>query len=126
MSPNDWQADKPLIVDTNTVLSGLVGGVTRKLLLESDRELQYPAQSFDEIERNKGVIQERANLSATTIDTLLETIFKNISLVPKSQVLQYREEAMMVKSPHPDANPDRPFHDRDESDVVFLAAAEPV
>ncbi|WP_224829458.1 hypothetical protein, partial [Saliphagus infecundisoli] len=68
MSPNDWQADKPLIVDTNTVLSGLVGGVTRKLLLESDRELQYPAQSFDEIERNKGVIQERANLSATTID----------------------------------------------------------
>ncbi|MFC6766641.1 PIN domain-containing protein, partial [Natrinema soli] len=122
MSLNDWKTDRPLVVDSNTVLSGLVGGITRKLLLESDRKLQYPAQSFDEIERNRGVIQERSNLSATTIDTLLETIFKNISLVPKSQVIQYREEAMTAKSPHPDANPERPFIERDENDMVFLAA----
>ena len=56
MSPNDWQRDKPLVTDTNTVLSALVGGTTRKLILDLDRDLRYPEQSFDEIQRNLGVI----------------------------------------------------------------------
>lgn len=123
MSPNDWQTGRPLVVDTNTVLSALVGGVTRKLFLESDRELHYPEQSFDEIERNRGVIQERSGLSATTIDTLVETVFKNVSLVPESRVVRYVDEAAIARSPHPDADTGRPFVERDENDVVFLATA---
>lgn len=123
MSQTDWQTDSPLVVDTNTVLSALVGGVTRKLVLESTRELWYPEQSFDEIERNRGIVQERSDLSATTIDTLIETIFKNVSLVPESAVIQCREEALTATSPHPDAHPERTFIERDENDVVFLAAA---
>jgi len=67
MSRNDWQADKPLILDTNTALSGLIGGATRKLIFEVDRDLRYPEPSFEEIQRNRGVIQERAGLSATAI-----------------------------------------------------------
>lgn len=75
MSPSDWQSDRPLVVDTNTVLSGLIGGVTRSLLFELDRELCYPEPSLDEIYRNRSVIQERAGLSATAIDELFDRSF---------------------------------------------------
>ena len=65
MSRNDWQADNPLVLDTNTALSGRIGGATRKLILDVDRDLRFPEPSFDEIRRNRSVIQERAGLSVT-------------------------------------------------------------
>lgn len=48
MSQNDWQTSKPLVLDTNTALSGLIGSGTRKLILEIDRALHYPEPSFEE------------------------------------------------------------------------------
>jgi predicted nucleic acid-binding protein len=123
MSRNDWQADKPLILDTNTALSGLIGGATRKLILEVDRDLRYPEPSFEEIQRNRGVIQERAVLSATAIDELIDRLFKNITLVAESDVLTGYQTAAEATSPHPDADQQRHFEDRDEDDVVFLATA---
>jgi len=123
MSHNDWQNNRTLVVDTNTALSGLIGGVTRRLLFELDRELCYPEPSLDEIYRNRGIIQERAGLSATAIDELLDRLFKQITVVPEADVVREFDTAAETTSPHPDADPGRQFIDRDEEDVVFLAAA---
>ncbi|SFS00111.1 Predicted nucleic acid-binding protein, contains PIN domain [Halomicrobium zhouii] len=123
MSQNDWQESRPLVIDTNTALSGLIGGATRKLIVDLERDLRYPEPSFEEIRRNRGVIQERAGLSATAIDELIDRLFKNITLVPEADVLlQYRTAAEATSS-HPDADQERQFEGRDEDDVVFLAAA---
>jgi predicted nucleic acid-binding protein len=123
MSQNDWQTSKPLVLDTNTALSGLIGGATRKLILEIDRALRYPEPSFEEIQRNRGVIQERSGLSATDIDELIDRLFKNITLVPEADILLEYRTAAKATSPHPDADQQRLFEDRDEDDVVFLATA---
>ena len=123
MSHNDWQNNRPLVVDTNTALSGLIGGVTRRLLFELDRELCYPEPSLDENHRNRGLIQERAGLSATAIDELLDRLFNQITVIPEAKVIRKFETASEATSPHPDADPDRQFVDRDEGGVVFLAAA---
>lgn len=123
MSQNDWQASRPLVLDTNTALSGLIGGATRKLILESERDLRYPEPSFEEIDRNRGVIQKRADLSATAIDTLVDRLFADVTLVPEADVLRHWETASSATSPHPDADHGRRFDERDEDDVVFLAAA---
>ena len=123
MSHSDWQSNKPLVVDSNSALSGLIGGVTRRLLFELDRELCYPEPSLDEICRNRGVIQERAGLSVTTIDELLDRLFNQITVVPEATVIREFETAAQATSPHPDADPGRQFVDRDEGDVVFLATA---
>lgn len=110
-------------MDTNTALSALIGGATRTLILELDRDLHYPEPSYDEIRRNRDVVQERAGVSPTTVDELVETVFKNVTLVPEPAVVRNRKRAAEATSPHPDANPDRTFRERDEADVVFLAAA---
>lgn len=123
MSQNDWQSNRPLVIDTNTVLSALVGGTTRRLLFELNRNRCYPEPSLDEINRNRGAIQERAGLSATAIDELLERLFNQITVVPEATVVREFETAAQATSPHPDANPDRQFIDRDKGDVVFLATA---
>lgn len=123
MSQRDWQTDKPLVLDTNTALSGLIGGITRKLILNLDRELRYPEPSFEEIERNRGIIQERANVTATTVDDLIDRLFKNITLVPEATVVRTLDTAATTTSPHPDANRTRTFAERDGDDVVFLATA---
>lgn len=123
MSLSDWQANNPIVVDTNTALSALIGGTTRELVIELDRDLMYPEPSYDEIERNRGVIQERAGLSATGIDALIDTIFKHIELVPEKEVLRNHEQAYNATTPIDDADEQRIFGDRDEDDVVFLATA---
>lgn len=123
MSQNDWQNDRPLVLDTNTALSGLIGGVSRKLVFELERNLYYPEPSLDEIKRNRGIIQERAGLSATATDELIERLFRNVTLVSDATVVRHLDTAANAASPHPDADQDRPFSDRDEADVVFLSAA---
>lgn len=123
MSQSDWHADRPLVLDTNTALSGLIGGIPRKLIANLDRELQYPEPSFVKINRNRGVVQERANLTATAVDDLIDRLFKHITLVPEANVVQALETAATTTSPHPDADHTRSFAERDEEDVVFLATA---
>ena len=111
------------MLDTNTVLSGLIGGTTRQLLFELDRDLRYPEPSFAEIQRNRGVIQERAGLSATATDELIDGLFDGIVFVPETDVLMHYRTAAKAMSPHPDADHERQFKDRDQDDVVFLATA---
>lgn len=123
MSQRDWQKSNPLVLDTNTALSGLIGGPTRKLILELERDLCFPGPSFKEITRNRGVVQERANLSATAIDELVDRLFKNVTLIPEADIVRHYETAATATSPHPDADSERPFAHRDEGDVVFLATA---
>lgn len=126
MSQSDWQADRPLVLDTNTALSGLIGGVTRKLIVNLDRDLRYPEPSFEEINRNRGVVQERANITATAVDDLIDRLFKNITLVPEATVVRTLDIAAAATSPHPDADHTRSFAERDEDDVVFLATAHAI
>lgn len=123
MSLRDWQTNNPIVIDTNTALSALIGGTTRKLIIELDRELRYPEPSYTEIRRNRGVIQERAGLSATEIDALIDTIFKHITLVPEQDVLLNYEQAYNATTPIADADNQKSFGNRDEDDVVFLASA---
>lgn len=69
------------------------------------------------------MIRERAGLSATDIDELIERLFENITLVPEADILLQYRTAAKATSPHPDADQQRHFEDRDEDDVVFLATA---
>lgn len=124
MSRNDWQADNPLVLDTNTALSGRIGGATRKLILDVDRNLRFPEPSFDEIRRNRSVIQERAGLSVTAIDELIDRLFKNITLVPEEDVLMDYQTAAEATSPHPDADHQRHFEDRSERDASETRAGD--
>lgn len=69
------------------------------------------------------MIQERAGLSATATDELIDRLFASISFVPETDVLMHYQTAAKATSPHPDADHERQFKDRDEDDVVFLATA---
>lgn len=123
MSLSDWRADKPLIIDTNTTLSALIGGTARELILELDRELWYPEPAYIEIQRNRGIIQERSGLPATKIENLIDILFNHIELVPEENVVVNYDTAYNTTTPLGDADPNKLFGDRDEDDVVFLAAA---
>lgn len=123
MSPIDWPSDRPLVCDTNVVLSALIGGIARQVIFELDRPLHYPEPSFDEINRNRAELQARSGLSGTAIDAVLDRLFTRIALVPQPVILTVLGRAERARSPHPDADPDRPFVSRDQGDVVFLATA---
>lgn len=50
------------------------------------------------------MIRERAGLSATDIDELIERLFENITLVPEADILLQYRTAAKATSPHPDAD----------------------
>lgn len=69
------------------------------------------------------MIQERSGLDATTVDELIEIVFKRIEMVPEVDIVTAYPRAADATSPVPDADPNVRFIDRDSDDVVFLAAA---
>ena len=122
-SPSGWSGDDSLVCDTNIVLSGLLGGTTRQLMFDIDRELLYPEASLEEIKRNRAAIRARSGLETHEINAMLERVIAQLTIVPTSSFRETIPRAATATSPHPNADPTRPFAQRDRGDVIFLAVA---
>ena len=81
-SPSGWPSDNPLVCDTNIVLSGSLGGTTRQLIFEIDRELHYPEASLIELKRNRSEIQARSGLGTHESNAMLERVLAQLTTVP--------------------------------------------
>ena len=57
------------------------------------------------------------------INAMLKRVIAQFTIVPTSSFQTTIPRAATATSPHPDADPTRPFAQRDCGDVIFLAAA---
>jgi len=102
----------PIVVDTNILLSALIAdSKTRELIVGIDRQLVVPEAIHREIEKYRDMIREKSSLTDEELDTLLETLFKYIQIVPDEQLEDHLTESK------------EELADIDEDDVIFLAAA---
>lgn len=103
---------EPVVVDTNILLSALISdSKTRSLVVNLDHQLVAPEDIHTEIKDYRGLIREKSGLDHESLETLLNTLFKYIQLVPTEELEPYLEEAR------------NELAEVDEDDVVFLAAA---
>ena len=103
---------KPIVVDTNILLSALIAdSKTRNLVVNLDHQLVAPEPIYDEVEEYRGLIQEKSGLDRGAVDTLLNTLFKYIEIIPTEDVEQFIDQA------------NKELGEIDKDDVVFLAAA---
>ena len=106
-SPSGWSSDDPLVCDTTIVLSGLLGGATRRLIFDIDRELHHPAASMNEINRTRTEIRARSRLGTHEISGMLEPVLAQFTIVPTSSFRKTIPRAATATSPHPHADPHR-------------------
>jgi predicted nucleic acid-binding protein len=103
---------EPVVVDTNVILSATIAdSKTRELVVNLDQQLVAPEAIHAEIGNYRELITEKSGLSGEELDTLLNTLFKYIKLVPDNEV---REEL---------GTAERELEGVDMDDAVFLAAA---
>ncbi|MFH1247426.1 MAG: PIN domain-containing protein [Candidatus Micrarchaeota archaeon] len=95
-----------LVVDTNIVISAIIrDATTRKLLFHPALELYAPEYIFEELERNKAEVIQKAGISLSEFETFLRVVSKVVNIVPKEAYSEYLEEAHQVI----DYVPDEPF-----------------
>jgi len=101
-----------IILDTNVLLSALIrDSITRHLIISLNDSFYYPAQSFDEILRNKNEVLEKAGFAEQEFELILLTLFKHIYLVKSEELKPHLKRANRIIG-HIHSN-----------DVVFIAAA---
>ena len=100
------------VVDANIILSGLISdSMTRRLLVELEDDLLTPAYVHDEIGKYTEMVSEKAGLSPSAVEELIELLFERIDVVPRPVVLDSLQEAARI------------MRDTDPDDAVYLAAA---
>ena len=100
-----------IVLDTNILISALIkDSTTRKIIFESGWDFYYPEMSFHEIQKHKGLVIEKSGVSTEGYDTLLDCLFKHISMIQESRILPLIKEANFL------------LRHIDPDDVVFLAA----
>jgi predicted nucleic acid-binding protein len=101
-----------IVLDTNILISALMrDSTTRRLIVELDEELLYPELGLKEIQKHKDLILQRSGLSENEFNTVLDTLFEYIGLVPNNAIQGYVERAKAFMLPI------------DEKDVIFLATS---
>jgi predicted nucleic acid-binding protein len=101
-----------IVIDANTLISAtLTPGITREMLLTTEDELYSPAFIRDEIEKHRAVINTKSGLSAAALDTLLDTLFRPIEILPTDRTNRHRAAA------------ERAMADIDAKDALYVAAA---
>ena len=100
------------VVDANIILSGLIAdSMTRRLLVELEDGLLTPAYVYDEIGAYTEMVSEKAGLSPSAVEELIELLFERIDVVPRPVVLESLQEAARI------------MRNTDPDDAVYLAAA---
>jgi len=101
-----------LIVDSNRIISALIKeGVSRKILSSKNIEFFTIDYVLSEINKYKGAIIKKSNMSKEEIDTLFSLVMENISIAQDEDVKNKMKEAQRI------------MKDSDEKDAPFLAAA---
>ena len=101
-----------VILDANIVISALIkDSFTREFITKSGHEFWFPEQAFDRIERYKELITVKSGLSSVNVDSVFESFFKRVNIVPKC-----RSDAHLPKAKEIMA-------DIDKEDALFVACA---
>jgi predicted nucleic acid-binding protein len=73
-----------VVLDANIVLSALIkDAYTREFITKSGHEFWFPEGGVDRIEKYKGGIMEKSGLAHNEIDSLFESLFKQIQMIPE-------------------------------------------
>lgn len=103
---------EPVVVDTNIILSAAISdSKTRELVVNLDQQLVAPEAIHTEIRNYRDLIKEKSGLNQEKLDTLLDTLFKYIKIIPDKEIKEEIESA------------EEELEDVDKDDAVFLAAA---
>lgn len=101
-----------IVVDVNIVLSALIrDSSTRKLILESGHTLYFPEASVTKLIKYKNYVIEKAGISEQEYLSVIRTLFKHITIVPRDKIKKYWDKAKEIMA------------QTDPEDVVFIAAA---
>lgn len=101
-----------IVIDANTIISAtLTPGITREMLLTTEDELYSPAFIREEIATHRSVLRDKSGLSDAALDTLLDTLFTAIEILPEDRTNRSRETA------------ERAMETIDPDDTLYVAAA---
>lgn len=83
-----------IIVDANTLISAtLTRGITREMLLTTEDTLYSPAFIRDELEKHRATLRDNSGLADPDLDTLLDTLFASIEILPKNRTIRHHKLA---------------------------------
>lgn len=103
---------EPVVVDTNVILSAAISdSKTRELIVNLDQQLVAPEAVHTEIGNYRELIMDKSGLTQEELDTLFDTLFKYVKIVPDEEIIEEIESA------------EKELEDIDKDDAVFLAAA---
>lgn len=99
-----------LIVDTNRIIAALVrDGVSRKIITHFDGELITVGFSMEELGKHKKEILDKACISETDLEMILEKLFSRLTVLDGRIIDRYLDEAKFMEK-------------IDSDDVIFIAA----
>jgi len=99
-----------LVVDANIFISALIrDSTTRNLIFTLDNPLVAPERLQQEVDKYRGLVQDKSGLTTSEVDRLIEELFNQVEVIPFSEVQTSLDQARQA------------IPDRDDS--VFLATA---
>ncbi len=94
-----------LIVDTNVLISAIVKPSNSRILLCHPRIILFaPEHLLWEIERNKELILNKAEISESRFKELLASLLANISIVKADEFKSFLKNALKIAQ-HPEDSP---------------------
>ena len=101
-----------IIIDSNILFSALIkDSLTRRMILEYNGYFLFPYFIFEEMEKHKGELLKKSEMSAKDFNLLLNLLLKKVMIVPTEVLFQYRKEAYEI------------IKDIDPDDTIFIACA---
>jgi predicted nucleic acid-binding protein len=83
-----------LVVDANVVFSALIAdATTRTLLIDLDHEYYTPEFVHTEIRKHRSTIEEKAGVSASAVEIVLDTLFDELVLIPDTDLRPHLQTA---------------------------------
>ncbi|MBS3068486.1 PIN domain-containing protein [Candidatus Micrarchaeota archaeon] len=101
-----------IIIDSNVTIAALIkDSITRKIIVDLYPHAYYPEAMASEIEKYKGTIREKANITEHEFYGAYQKLFKYIKIIPDEEIIKHKNEAK------------RMMKDIDSADHLLLAAA---
>lgn len=82
------------VVDANVLFSALIAdSTTRELLIELDHQYLAPQFVHTEIRNHRSTIEDKSNVSSSTVDALLDALFDELVLINDSDLKPHMDTA---------------------------------